>query len=156
MPCLTFRLSSTVASAPEVSGTRSYPVPPVKELSPNVRPYPRNAGQHPRRGSRSAARATDPLVAADRGPRAGLRRIRHRCGRHRGAPGRAAERARDVGGRLGRRPRGSHPLEGGQRRAVTAVDSYAELLDTGFDDRVVKWTEQAEQEAKFPRELLEH
>jgi len=39
---------------------------------------------------------------------------------------------------------------------VTAVDSYAELLDTAFDDRVVKWTEQAEQEAKFPRELLEH
>lgn len=38
----------------------------------------------------------------------------------------------------------------------TPAQTYEELLDTAFDDRVVAWTEQAEREAKFPRELLEH
>lgn len=38
----------------------------------------------------------------------------------------------------------------------TPVESYDELLDRAFDERVVAWTEQAEREAKFPRELLEH
>lgn len=36
------------------------------------------------------------------------------------------------------------------------ADSYSDLLARAFDDRVVQWTEQAEQDNKFPRILLEH
>ncbi|APE35363.1 acyl-CoA dehydrogenase [Nocardia mangyaensis] len=34
--------------------------------------------------------------------------------------------------------------------------SYSDLLARAFDDRVVRWTEQAEQDNTFPRVLLEH
>lgn len=34
--------------------------------------------------------------------------------------------------------------------------SYSDLLARAFDDRVAQWTEQAEQDNKFPRVLLEH
>ena len=34
--------------------------------------------------------------------------------------------------------------------------AYAELLDAAFDERVVDWTERAETEGRFPRQLLEH
>ncbi|MEU1981420.1 acyl-CoA dehydrogenase family protein [Nocardia sp. NPDC019395] len=36
------------------------------------------------------------------------------------------------------------------------ADSYPDLLARAFDDRVVQWTEQAEQDNEFPRVLLEH
>lgn len=36
------------------------------------------------------------------------------------------------------------------------ADSYADLLARAFDDRVVQWTEQAEQDNEFPRVLLKH
>ncbi|MGP3707509.1 acyl-CoA dehydrogenase family protein [Gordonia paraffinivorans] len=36
------------------------------------------------------------------------------------------------------------------------VQTYAELLDAAFDEKVTAWTEQAEQTQSFPRALLEH
>lgn len=36
------------------------------------------------------------------------------------------------------------------------TETYDDLLARAFDDRVVAWTEQAEQDKKFPRVLLEH
>ncbi|HEY0226683.1 MAG TPA: mycobactin biosynthesis acyl-ACP dehydrogenase MbtN [Mycobacterium sp.] len=39
----------------------------------------------------------------------------------------------------------------------TAVDDdYAALLCDAFDDRVVKWTAEAEEQQRFPRQLIEH
>lgn len=39
---------------------------------------------------------------------------------------------------------------------AASAGSYADLLARVFDDRVVQWTEQAEQANRFPRVLLEH
>ncbi|WP_238421891.1 acyl-CoA dehydrogenase family protein [Gordonia sp. 'Campus'] len=38
----------------------------------------------------------------------------------------------------------------------TALQSYTELLDAAFDEKVTAWTEQAERDHHFPRPLLEH
>ncbi|OLT45792.1 acyl-CoA dehydrogenase [Gordonia sp. CNJ-863] len=38
----------------------------------------------------------------------------------------------------------------------TGVQSYAELLDEAFDEKVAAWTAQAESDHRFPRPLLEH
>ncbi|MDJ0027528.1 acyl-CoA dehydrogenase family protein [Gordonia alkanivorans] len=38
----------------------------------------------------------------------------------------------------------------------TGVQSYAELLDDAFDEKVTAWTAQAENDHRFPRPLLEH
>ncbi len=38
----------------------------------------------------------------------------------------------------------------------TGVQTYAELLDEAFDEKVAAWTAQAESDHRFPRPLLEH
>ncbi|MCR5980146.1 acyl-CoA dehydrogenase [Gordonia jinghuaiqii] len=40
--------------------------------------------------------------------------------------------------------------------ANTTAQTYAELLDAAFDERVTAWTAQAESDHRFPRPLLEH
>ena len=39
---------------------------------------------------------------------------------------------------------------------MTSSESYTELLDRVFDDRVTKWTAEAEDTERFPRELIEY
>jgi len=40
--------------------------------------------------------------------------------------------------------------------ADTSVEDYTELLDRVFDQRVAKWTAEAEETERFPRELIEY
>ena len=36
------------------------------------------------------------------------------------------------------------------------TEDYKELLERVFDDRVVKWTTEAEETERFPRQLIEY
>lgn len=40
--------------------------------------------------------------------------------------------------------------------AALDIDGYRSLLDATFDDRVLKWTAEAEATERFPRQLIEH
>ncbi|RAG31253.1 acyl-CoA dehydrogenase, partial [Burkholderia multivorans] len=39
---------------------------------------------------------------------------------------------------------------------VPAAEDYSELLDRVFDDRVTKWTAEAEETERFPRKLIQY